>query len=274
MSDNGYRFHDLFAQLGLPNTPEAIAAFIARHRPLAGDVLLPDAPFWDAAQAEFLREKRAADAPEWAGLIDQLSEALRDDPVPGGSLHRPRLLGISGSLRMGSFNTTLLHAAQAAMAGVATLDIVTLHGIPLYDGDVEAREGLPAAVRALRERIHQADGLLFATPEYNNGIPGVFKNAIDWVSRTSAPHPDVLAGKLVAIMGASPGGFGTLSAQSHWLPVLRTLRMQHWSEGRLMVSKAHTVLHDGALTDPALAEALAAFVQGFGRFVARQAGRG
>ena len=106
-----------------------------------------------------------------------------------------RILGISGSLRAGSFNTALLRAAQElAVPGVA-LELATLHGIPLYDGDLEAREGLPPAVQALKARVLASDALLLATPEYNNGIPGVFKNAIDWLSRPAAEIPAVFGGR-------------------------------------------------------------------------------
>ncbi len=113
-----------------------------------------------------------------------------------------QLLGISGSLLTGSFNTALLQAAKTVSGDGLALDMATLHGIPLYDGDAEAADGLPAAVLALRERIAQADGLIMATPEYNSGVPGVLKNALDWVSRTSAQHPDVLSQKPVALIGA------------------------------------------------------------------------
>ena len=89
-----------------------------------------------------------------------------------------RILGISGSLRAGSFNTALLRAAQELAVPGMELELATLHGIPLYDGDLEQRDGVPAAVQALKARVLASDGLLLATPEYNNGIPGVFKNAI------------------------------------------------------------------------------------------------
>ena len=92
-----------------------------------------------------------------------------------------RILGISGSLRAGSFNTALLRAAQELAVPGVELELATLHGVPLYDGDLEAREGLPPAVQALKARVLASDALLLATPEYNNGIPGVFKNAIDWL---------------------------------------------------------------------------------------------
>jgi len=181
------------------------------------------------------------------------------------------ILGISGSLRAGSFNTALLRAAQALAGAAATVEAATLHGIPLYDGDVEARDGTPAAVRALKERILANEALLLVTPEYNNGIPGVFKNAIDWLSRPTPDLPDVFRDRPVALIGASPGAFGTILAQGHWLPVLRTLGVRPWTGGRLLVSRASSVFSaDGALKDEAVGRQLAEFVDGFARFVAGQ----
>lgn len=183
-----------------------------------------------------------------------------------------KILGISGSLRTRSLNTALLRAAaEAAVSAGDSLRIeaATLHGVPLYDGDLEEAEGTPAAVRALKDRILAADGLLLVTPEYNNGIPGVFKNAVDWLSRPTPGLADVLRERPVAVIGASPGGFGTILAQAHWLPVLRTLGMRHWNGGRLMVSRAQSVFTaEGALQDEAVRKQLADFVQGFARFVA------
>lgn len=174
------------------------------------------------------------------------------------------LIGLSGSLRQGSLNTALLKAAAGAMPDGATLTIGSIRGIPLYDGDAEAADGLPQPVLALKQAIAAADGLLLVTPEYNNSIPGVFKNAIDWLSRPSPGLPRVFAGKPVALMGASPGGFGTILSQNAWLPVLRTLGAELWSEGRLLVSRANTVIDgDGALTDPKTAEQLRAFLRDF-----------
>ena len=180
------------------------------------------------------------------------------------------LLGISGSLRAQSFNTALLRAAQAAAGDGVRLDAATLHGIPLYDGDHEQRDGMPPAVRELKQRVLDSDGLLMVTPEYNNGVPGVFKNAVDWLSRKSPDMPLVFADRPVAVMGASPGGFGTIMSQNHWLPVLRTLGARHWSGGRLMVSRAQSVFAaDGTLQDDAIRKQLIEFVHGFAEFVAR-----
>lgn len=182
-----------------------------------------------------------------------------------------RILGISGSLRTGSFNTSLLRAAQLLALEGISIEVATLHGIPLYDGDLEAREGIPAAVTELKDRIAAADGVLLATPEYNNGIPGVFKNAIDWLSRPPADLPRVFGDRAFAVIGASPGGFGTILAQNAWLPVLRTLGTRQWNGGKLMVSRAGQAFDaSGALADDATRTQLAKFVTGFAAFAARR----
>lgn len=179
-----------------------------------------------------------------------------------------KLIGLSGSLRQGSFNSALLRAAQASMPEGSELTIGSIHGIPLYDGDVEAKEGIPAPVTALKDAIAAADGLLLVTPEYNNSIPGVFKNAIDWLSRPPADIKRVFTGKPIALMGASPGGFGTILSQNAWLPVLRTLGAEFWPEGRLLVSRAQSVFsEDGTLADPKIKDQLRHFVEGFVVFV-------
>lgn len=176
----------------------------------------------------------------------------------------PNILAISGSLRTGSYNTALLRASVGLMPAGATLDIATLHGIPLYDGDVEAKEGIPPAVQALKARIIASDGLLFATPEYNNSIPGVFKNAIDWLSRPPADSAKVFGGRRVAVIGASTGGFGTILSQNAWLPVLRTLGMQPWFGGKVMVTRAGQVFNEaGEMVDEKMKAQLGQFLQGY-----------
>lgn len=178
-----------------------------------------------------------------------------------------KILGISGSLRGGSFNTHLLRAAQALAPVGVELDVATVHGIPLYDADQEQREGLPPAVIALKERIVASDAVLLATPEYNNGIPGVFKNAIDWLSRPPNDIPRVFGNRPFALIGASPGGFGTILAQAAWLPVLRTLGVRHWTGGRLLVSRASQIFDDsGTIREESVRTQLAAFLSGFAVF--------
>ena len=179
------------------------------------------------------------------------------------------ILGLSGSLRAGSFNSALLRAAAGQMPGGATLEIGTIKGIPLYDGDVEAAQGLPAAVVQLKERVVAADGLLLVTPEYNNSLPGVFKNAIDWLSRPDTDIARVFGGRPVGVIGASPGGFGTLLSQTAWLPVLKTLRTNAYFGGRLQVSRAGDVFDkSGNLVDDRIREQLKKYLAGFCEFVA------
>ncbi|HZH11826.1 MAG TPA: NADPH-dependent FMN reductase [Microvirga sp.] len=183
-----------------------------------------------------------------------------------------KLIGISGSLRHGSFNSALLRSATSLMPEGSELIVETIRGIPLYDGDVETAEGIPGPVVSLKEAIVAADGLLLVTPEYNNSIPGVFKNAIDWLTRPAADIPRVFGGKPVAVIGASPGGFGTILSQNAWLPVLRTLGADHWSGGRLMVSRAQSVFNqDGTLADQKVEDLLRSYLQGFVAYVRAKA---
>lgn len=182
-----------------------------------------------------------------------------------------RILGISGSLRAGSYNTALLHAARDLAGEGVELEIATLHGIPLYDGDAESADGIPAAVEALKAQIRAADGLLLSTPEYNNGIPGVFKNAIDWLSRPASGIAELFGGRPVALIGASAGGFGTVLSQAAWLPVLHTLGADHWSGRKLLVSRAGQAFAEGALVDEKFRQQLAVFVQAFAADIAAKA---
>jgi chromate reductase, NAD(P)H dehydrogenase (quinone) len=180
-----------------------------------------------------------------------------------------KLIGISGSLRKGSFNSALLRAAVGVTPEGAELEIGTIRGIPLYDGDVEAESGIPQAVATLKDAIVAADGLLLVTPEYNNSIPGVFKNAIDWLSRGPGGAKIAFGGKPIAIIGASPGGFGTILSQNAWLPVMRTFGADLWMGGRLLVSHADKAFDaDGNLIDEKVKEQLAGFLAGFAAHVA------
>jgi NAD(P)H-dependent FMN reductase len=151
----------------------------------------------------------------------------------------------------------------------ATLEVASIRGVPLYDGDVEA-QGIPASVSQLKEAVVAADGVLLVTPEYNNSIPGVFKNVIDWLSRPPADARRVFGGRRFAIIGASPGAYGTTLSQSAWLPVMRTLGVQLWTGGRLMVSRANTVFDEsGTLKDATTEEALKQFLLGYVTFLRR-----
>lgn len=133
-------------------------------------------------------------------------------------MHLPRILGIAGSLRSGSYNRRLLEAATEAMPD-ADWTIARLRAIPPFDADVEGR-GLPPAVAQLKDQIADADAIVIATPEYNHSVPGVLKNAIDWASRPARRSP--LVGKPVVLMGASPGRSGAHRALAHLRQILES----------------------------------------------------
>jgi chromate reductase, NAD(P)H dehydrogenase (quinone) len=122
-----------------------------------------------------------------------------------------RILGIAGSLRKASYNLGLLRAATQLIQSGVTLEIATLHEVPLYNADLQAAEGDPPSVVELKRKIVEADVVLFATPEYNYSIPGVLKNAIDWVSRP--PKTCGIRKKPVGVIGASSGESGTMRSQ-------------------------------------------------------------
>ena len=179
-----------------------------------------------------------------------------------------RIVGIAGSLRSGSFNAALLRAALEECPAGATLELESIRGIPLYDGDVEAAQGIPARVAELKDKVAAADALLLVTPEYNNSIPGTFKNAIDWMTRPVADIGRVFGKRPVGLIGASPGNFGTVLSQSAWLPVFRTLGMRPWFGQLLYVGGAGRVFDAGGkLVDDAIRQRLRKYMEGFVAFV-------
>jgi chromate reductase, NAD(P)H dehydrogenase (quinone) len=179
-----------------------------------------------------------------------------------------RVIGLSGSLRSKSFNSSLLRVAAGFAPSGVTIEIESIKGIPLYDGDVEAASGIPAIVAALKDKIAAADGLLLVTPEYNNSMPGVFKNAIDWLSRPASDIPRVFGGKPVGMMGASPGRFGTLLSQTAWLPVLKTLGARPWFGQSLYIGGANKLFDPaGALIDDESRKRVQSYIRGFCEFM-------
>ena len=181
------------------------------------------------------------------------------------------IIGLCGSLRHGSFNRLLLRAAVEVAPPGTVIQPESIREIPLYDGDVEDEQGLPPAVQRLKDRIAESDGLLIVTPEYNASMPGVLKNAIDWLSRPAADISRVFRGRPVAIMGATPGPGGTALSQAAWLPVVRRLGMRPWFEGGVLISDAGRVFDsDGRVTDAAIREGIRTFVEGFAVFAGVQ----
>jgi len=157
------------------------------------------------------------------------------------------VLGISGSLREKSYNSALLReAGRLAPAGLS-IEIASIRDVPLYDADLEAR-GFPAGALELCEKVARADALLIATPEYNFSIPGVLKNAIDWLSRP--PHDARLKGKPVAIVGAG-GRLGSARAQYHLRQVCGCLSMLPVPRPEIFIASAWEKFDDGRLTDQA-----------------------
>ena len=133
--------------------------------------------------------------------------------------HQRTVLGLAGSLRRGSYNRRLLDAAvELAPASLVVVPYDGAVALPLFDEDLEGAEGGPEKVQRLRRAVAAADALLIATPEYNQSLPGVLKNMLDWLSR---PAPDeVLEGKPISVIGASTGPWGTRLAQSSLRQVL------------------------------------------------------
>jgi chromate reductase, NAD(P)H dehydrogenase (quinone) len=158
-----------------------------------------------------------------------------------------RVLGIAGSLRAGSFNRALLRAAQELVPEGMEIQTFDIAPIPLYNADVEAK-GDPEPVAALKTAIREADALLFVTPEYNFGLPGVLKNAIDWASRPPAQTP--LRGKPAAMMGATTGQGGTIRAQMQLRQAFVFTQTIALLQPEVLVTKAHEKFDkDGRLTD-------------------------
>ena len=177
------------------------------------------------------------------------------------------MVGFAGSLRRASYNRALLRAAAELAPSALHIALHELDAIPLYNGDVEAA-GAPASVVQLRDVIRRSDGLLIATPEYNHGVPGVLKNAIDWLSRP--PRDSALNGKVAALMGASPGMTGTARGQSQLRQAFVFTNTYALLQPEVLVARAHEKFDsDGRLTDQATRDFLATFLQQFADLIAR-----
>lgn len=174
---------------------------------------------------------------------------MRETDLNNGTIGTTDLhvLGIAGSLRAKSLNRGLLRAAQELAPAGMLIDIFDIAPIPVFNGDVEA-EGDPEPVAAFKSAIRAADALLIATPEYNYGIPGVLKNAIDWASRPPGKSP--ISEKPAAIMGATPGTGGTARSQLQLRHILAATRVQVMTHPEIFVAGAHLKFdEEGRLTD-------------------------
>lgn len=160
----------------------------------------------------------------------------------------PEVLGLSGSLRKGSYNTALIRACQSLAPDGMTITLGDLSDLPMYNADVH-EAGLPPAVAAFMDQLRSADGLVIACPEYNRSVPAVLKNAIDWASKTP---PQPFDGMPVAIMGASRGILGTIMANHHLRQIFVYLNARTINGPEVLVGKAPDKFDaDGKLIDEA-----------------------
>ncbi|HEX5963056.1 MAG TPA: NAD(P)H-dependent oxidoreductase [Gemmatimonadales bacterium] len=179
-----------------------------------------------------------------------------------------RIAAFAGSLRRGSFNRALINAAEELAPEGMTIDPIEIGGLPFYNADVEA-QGDPPEVAAFKAALQQADGVLIATPEYNDGLPGVLTNAIDWGSRLPGRSP--LIGKPVAIIGASPSQTGTARAQLHLRQLLGHVQARVLPPPELLVAKAHERFDAGLrLKDEGTRKVLSDLLARFSRWIARE----
>jgi chromate reductase len=164
-----------------------------------------------------------------------------------------KVLGIVGSLRKESWNRKLWRLARKILEGKGVeVTEADIGSIPLYNADVQA-QGYPPPVAALREAIKVSDALVLASPEYNNSVPGVLKNAIDWASRQPNPFP----GKLAYIMGVSTGQFGAARAHMHLGYTLESLSVFIVPQPRVLIAYAERAFTpEGELADPEMAKRL------------------
>lgn len=178
-----------------------------------------------------------------------------------------RILGVAGSLRHASLNRALLRAAGEVAPEGVTIEPFDLAVVPLYNGDVEAG-GDPEGVAAFKAAIRAADGVLFACPEYNHGVPGVMKNAVDWASRP--PGDAALNGKPVGIVGASPGQTGSARGQSQLRQAFEFTNSFCMPQPEILVFRAHEKFDaDGRLIDEPTRKYLARYVAALAAWVAR-----
>jgi chromate reductase, NAD(P)H dehydrogenase (quinone) len=162
------------------------------------------------------------------------------------SVRKPHILGIPGSLRRGSYSGAVLRGLQEIAADRARIELFLLDQVPLYNADLDGDEK-PPSVAALKKAIHECDGLVLSSPEYNYGVSGVLKNAIDWASRPG--YQSVLRDKPVLIMTSSPGLVGGVRAQAQLRQTLAATLSRVVAVPEVVISQVNKKVQDGRLVD-------------------------
>lgn len=178
---------------------------------------------------------------------------------------------MAGSLRARSYNRALLRAVLELAPSDVDIEVVELDSIPLYNREIDSDETRPAVVEELKQKVHDADGLLVVTPEYNHSVPGVLKNALDWLSRKGHGEQAPTIHKPVGLMGAAPGIGGSIRAQQHLKQILLAMLAQIFPHGGVVVSSAGDKFDDDLnLTDERTRKFVASYVEGLAAWVRHQ----
>ncbi|MBD3363518.1 NADPH-dependent FMN reductase [Candidatus Dojkabacteria bacterium] len=174
------------------------------------------------------------------------------------------IIGLSGSLRKGSYNKILVKRIGEIVSKRENFEYISLKDIPLYNEDLE-NENFPVSVKKLKTKVEESDGIVIATPEYNGQMPGVLKNALDWTTRPAGQNS--FDKKVLGIVGATPGGFGTIRAQNQLVLLASTLNMHILHKPQIMLSKFHKkVNEEEKINDENTLEKLRNFVDDFLEF--------
>ncbi len=183
-------------------------------------------------------------------------------------MRKLKIVGISGSLREDSFNQMLIQALDHSSENSCLFSHISLRDIPLYNQDDEKEMGVPSLILEIQSQLVECDGLLIASPEYNHSIPGVLKNAFDWLTRPAEKIETVFRDLPVGIVGVTPGKGGTVLAQKAWQPIIQTLGMKPFRLSSLALSDAEQIFsRSGELIDEQVLGDVEHFMKGYTQFI-------
>lgn len=178
------------------------------------------------------------------------------------------ILALSGSLRVDSYNRMLLNALEEVALDSCDFSYLSLQDIPVYNQDEEDDLGIPTEIKEMQDRLIECDGLMIATPEYNHGVPGVLKNAVDWLTRPPEKIESVFHDLPLGLVGVTPGLGGTVLAQKAWQPILQTLRVKVFRSDSLALSEAGYIFNnEGEVLDYETRNDLKQFMRHYSKFV-------